>query len=97
MTQMNSVAQISELARMLYISQSHLFALFHNDLLCSPYQLWTKIKIEQACSKILQERIPVNDLAGMYGFATRRSFESAFRRCTGTTVSQYRECGLFSS
>jgi len=97
MTQMNTATQISDLARRLYISQSHLFALFHNNLMCSPYQLWMKIRIEQACNKILKEQIPVNDLVKMFGFTTRRSFERAFRRYTGTTVSQYRELGWCSS
>ena len=81
---------VDTLAARFYVSAGHLFYLFRNVLGCTPQKLWRTIKVERTCSRILAGKPPVEELAALSGFESRRGFQRAFKRVTGMSVETFR-------
>lgn len=81
---------LESLAARVYVSEGHLCHVFRKRFGCSPKRLWQIMKIEKICSSPQIKECSVDELARKAGFETRRGFERAFRRVTGTTVTEYR-------
>lgn len=86
----DSEAQLSEVARSVFVSEGHLHHLFQKHLGASPGKVWRTIKVERACAEIIRRDRSVGDLARLAGFSSRRGIQRAFKRVTGTTVEDFR-------
>ena len=60
---------------------------------CNFSTFLNKLRVEEAMTRMADARfdeVPLQDLAGMVGFASRQSFINAFQKVQGMTPSEYR-------
>lgn len=71
------------------ISRSHLAELFAERIGTSPGAYWLKVRLEHACTLLVQ-RHTVREVADAVGFQSVRGFQRAFQRVFRMTPSEYR-------
>lgn len=72
------------------ITKNYLMTLFQKHLGHTVLHEIQSLRIEQACSKILNTSDPLIDIGFSCGFNTRQSFFSNFKKYTGLSPSQFR-------
>lgn len=80
----------SKLAEICYISQTHLRRLFKEYTGISPLEYVYKARITAATALLRTSSMSILDIAYAVGYSTQTSFNSHFKRFTGTTPSKYR-------
>lgn len=80
----------SKLAEICYISQTHLRRLFKEYTGISPLEYVYKARITAATALLKTSSMSILDIAYAVGYSTQTSFNSHFKRFTGTTPSKYR-------
>jgi AraC-like DNA-binding protein len=80
--------ELPELAHRFAISERHLCRLFNTYLNCSPQRYWLNLRLERAC-QLLNEQVPVTQIANQVGFESVRGFQRAFKRSFGVSPSHY--------
>lgn len=85
---------ISDLARQIYISETHFRRLFHGVFGISPVQFIRQRKIERACTFLRTTDLPIKQIAQNCGYAEDAFFSRVFHRIVGTSPAAYRKAEL---
>ncbi len=88
----NAKFSISEEVRNLGFNVDYFRRCFREELLCTPLEYMTKLRIERA-KKLLTQRTfgSVEKVAGLCGFADCFYFSKIFKKCTGLSPRDYRK------
>lgn len=81
---------IEALAEVFHISRARLCAAFKAETGEGPGSLAQRLRIERACSLLVETRLSVAEVAAAVGYRHQSSFADAFRRATGATPSAWR-------
>lgn len=81
---------ITNLSRQAYMSQSHFFRCFRNELGLSPIDFINKERIKCAKKMLEQTKYSIAEIAAACGFNNLPYFLKQFKRYTRLTPSQYR-------
>ncbi len=81
---------LAQLAAEASLSVFHFSRLFKQVFGCSPCNYLLKVRIEQACQRLIITLLPIGEVALRCGFPDHTSFCRAFRQITGVTPHQYR-------
>jgi AraC-like DNA-binding protein len=81
---------VGELADRLGLSEEHFIRIFHKKLGISPFQYFTRLKIEAASSFLVDTTLKVQDVADHFGFENPFHFSRIFKKCTGLSPLEYR-------
>lgn len=81
---------IDVLAGRLGLSSEHFIRLFRQKIGISPFQYFTRLKIEAASSFLVDTNLKVNVVAAHFGFENPFHFSKIFKKCTGFSPLEYR-------
>lgn len=81
---------LTELARHVHVSESHLSSLFKKELGTSPIQYITNLRINRAEELIKKTSLTISDIAAMVGYSDQTYFTKVFRRTTGQNPTALR-------
>ncbi|MDR0378222.1 MAG: helix-turn-helix domain-containing protein [Spirochaetaceae bacterium] len=81
---------VGKFADRLGLSEEHFIRLFHKHLGISPFQYFTRLKIEAASSFLVDTTLKIQDVADRFGFETPFHFSRTFKKCTGLSPLEYR-------
>ena len=79
-----------EIAGGLGLSEEHFIRLFRKQLGMSPFQYFTRLKIEAASAILVDNSLTISDVAERFGFENPFHFSRVFRKCTGLSPREYR-------
>lgn len=78
------------MADKLGLSEEHFIRLFRKALGMSPFQYFTRLKIEAASAVLVDSRLPVGAVSEHFGFENPFHFSRVFKKCTGLSPVEYR-------
>lgn len=81
---------LRDLASRLFVSDSYLSKLFHQEMDISFNDYLNKTRIEHSIDLMQQTDLPLLEIAGMVGFDDQSYFTKVFKRTTGKTPRQYK-------
>ncbi|MDR2484913.1 MAG: AraC family transcriptional regulator, partial [Treponema sp.] len=81
---------IDSLAGRIGLSPEHFIRLFHRKLGISPFQYFTRLKIEAASSFLVDTNLKIGAVADHFGFENPFHFSRIFKKCTGLSPLEYR-------
>ncbi|MBD0267138.1 MAG: helix-turn-helix transcriptional regulator [Cyanobacteria bacterium Co-bin8] len=82
--------QLSDLAKLLGLSQFHFSRLFKQSMGISPYQYVLQQRVERAKQLLKTTNLPVMEIALLCGFSSHSHLGKWFRQSTGTTPKAFR-------
>lgn len=85
---------IEDVAAHVYVSSVFLRLLFKQELGCTPIRQLTTMRIDAAKQLLLQDALPISDIAARCGFSDAKYLSKVFRDATSLTPTQYREIHL---
>jgi AraC-like DNA-binding protein len=88
---------IGELADELGLSKEHYIRIFHRTLGITPFQYFTRLKIEAASSYLTETNLPVQYVSDHFGFENPFHFSRTFKKCTGFSPTEYRKTYVMQS
>jgi AraC family transcriptional regulator len=83
---------IAHLAALIPMSQFHFARSFKAAIGAPPHQYITQRRVEQAKVLLAVTQLPIIEIAEQVGFSNQSHFTSQFRKLTGATPKQYRDC-----
>lgn len=81
--------RLEKLEEIAGIGRNHIINRFRRIYGVTPIQYLTRVRIEQAKTLALQTNLTVSEIAFRVGYADVHTFGRAFKRVTGTSLSQY--------
>ncbi len=81
---------VSDLARHVYMSETHFRRLFKKLFAMSPMQFIRHRRIERACFLLRTSEMPIKQISYQCGFVEDAFFSRVFRRMVGTPPAAYR-------
>ena len=82
---------LSDLARQVSLSPSHIAHLFRMELGCTSSEYVNKIRISAAKTLLTETDMTVSEIADRIGYSDVYYFSKIFKRITGTAPSKYRK------
>jgi AraC-like DNA-binding protein len=90
----NQKLNIGELADNLGLSKEHYIRIFHQKLGITPFQFFTRLKIEAASSYLTETNLPIQYVSDCFGYENPFHFSRVFKKCTGFSPMEYRRTYL---
>jgi len=81
--------QLSDLAAMAHMSQSHFIRIFKQQTGYTPHHYLIRLRVERSKSLIRSGKVGLKEIATQVGFADQGHFTRLFRRETGLTPKLY--------
>jgi AraC-like DNA-binding protein len=88
---------IEELADNLGLSKEHYIRIFHQALGITPFQYFTRLRIEAASSYLTETNLPIQYVSDHFGFENPFHFSRTFKKCTGFSPTEYRKTYVMQS
>jgi len=85
---------MGEIAAKLGLSEEHFIRTFKVALGITPFQYYTRLKIEAACGQLVGTNVPIGRIAEEFAFENQFNFARTFKKCTGLSPSEYRKTYL---
>ncbi|WP_304225648.1 helix-turn-helix domain-containing protein [Gracilinema caldarium] len=79
-----------DLAEEIGLSEEHFIRLFRKHLGMSPFQYFTRLKVEAASAYLVESFMPIKTISDYFGFENPFHFSRVFKKCTGLSPHQYR-------
>ncbi|SHE14389.1 L-rhamnose operon transcriptional activator rhaR [Chlamydia abortus] len=83
--------RLTDMAKLVNISEGHLRLLFRRELSQSPYQYLLLVRIEKAKELLLYTELLLTEISYRVGFDEYGHFMSTFRKLVGLSPSKYRK------
>lgn len=80
-----------DLAEELGLSEEHFIRLFRKTLGMSPFQYFTRLKVEAASAYLVESFMPIKTISDYFGFENPFHFSRVFKKCTGLSPQEYRK------
>lgn len=88
---------IKGIAKKLSLSQTQVISLFKNAFDMTPYQYFSKRRIELAAELLLNSNMQVKEIAEMLNYTDQPYFSNLFRKTWGVSPEKYRKNGINSN
>lgn len=88
---LNQTMKIGDLARNVYISQSHLRLLFRKTFGKSPMEYLQQARMKRTKELLVNTEIPIRDIAEMIGYQNQNMFSRSFVKLEGLSAREYRK------
>ncbi len=82
---------LEEVASHVYLSPSYFSKIFKKEVGCSFNTYLNKVRIEMSKRLLLDENIPLVDIASLAGYEDQSYFGKVFKKMTGLSPGKYRE------
>jgi len=80
-----------DVAEELGLSEEHFIRLFRKTLGMSPFQYFTRLKVEAASAYLVESFMPIKTISDYFGFENPFHFSRVFKKCTGLSPQEYRK------
>lgn len=80
---------LSDVARAAYLSPNYLAAVFKQETGKTVFDVLTEIRLSHARRLLLEDRLPVQEIAAAVGYSSPHHFSRLFRRSEGIPPSRY--------
>ena len=85
-----TIHSVSELARMTHFEPAYLSRLFHRFVGESPYEMLTRLKMNEAAAHLIGGRYTVKEVAARVGFPDQYHFSRVFKKHQGISPIHFR-------
>ena len=82
---------VSQIAREIGVSRSHLYRVFMQNLGVTPNEYLTRYRIEKACELLGGHRLPIGSVASSVGYEDPLYFSRVFKRLMGLSPRDYQK------
>jgi AraC-like DNA-binding protein/ligand-binding sensor protein len=82
---------LTEVANFVALSPSYFSKLFKDETNCNFNQFLNQVRIERSKTALLDNSVPLVDVAFLMGFEDQSYFTKVFKKITGTSPGKYRE------
>lgn len=86
--------KINDIARACHLSETHFRRLFETNMSISPLQYVNLVRIDYACRKLRNTKMPIQNIATDCGFVTLSSFNRNFKNLMGMSPKDWRNAEL---
>ena len=87
----NKEISIPELAELEHLSVSRYYTLFKENMGCSPSEYMIVLRINRACTLMLQSDITVKEIASLVGYHDAFYFSRLFKKYMGISPAEYKK------
>jgi transcriptional regulator GlxA family with amidase domain len=87
---LNNPCLADDVAKLVGMSRSRFFDLYHDQIGTSPHVHWNAMRIEEACNRLRSNQENITSIALDLGFSNPGNFSRCFRDHTGFTPTSYR-------
>jgi AraC-like DNA-binding protein len=86
-----SIHSVSELARMTHFEPAYLSRLFYRFVGESPYEMLTRLKMNEAAAHLIGGRFTVKEVGAQVGFSDPYHFSRAFKKHHGISPARFQD------
>ncbi len=87
----NKEISIPELARLEHLSVSRYYTLFKENMGCSPSEYVIVLRMNRACTMMLQNNVSVKEIASLVGYHDAFYFSRLFKKYMGISPAEYKK------
>lgn len=85
---------VEDIAWKLDLSAEHFIRIFKEEVRMTPYQYFTRLKVEGASGLLISTNQTVGEISLWFGFENQFHFSRVFKKCTGMSPLEYRKTYL---
>ena len=85
---------IEDISWKLGLSEEHFIRVFRDEVRMTPYQYFTRLKVEGASGMLMSTDKSVGEISAWFGFENQFHFSRIFKKCTGMSPVEYRKTYL---